>query len=187
MREVIHARIFRRHVDFFTDLFRNFGVTGILLECRIRSPPVALFPLIKAVIIPPVFAAADAVKSRKQPEGTDRIFTDNFNRFVRISFFEHKIEQPAKLRSVLQTRRPTHDFNALQCLRRRRVVTLRIAESVGTDVVAVLPGVEVGSAIRVETARADAELQSRAVVFPDVETCNSLKNLPGVVGRYVGD
>src|SRR5690606_1430669 len=98
---------------------------------------------------------------------------------------EDEVEQSTELRSVLERRGAAYDLDALQGLRGRNVVALRVAQGVCRDVVAVLSRVEVGVSIRTEAAASETELHAGPVALPDVQAGHAPVDLAAVVRREV--
>src|SRR5690606_34989055 len=97
-----------------------------------------------------------------------------------------EVDHAAELGPVLQGRRPAHDLDPVHALHGRRIVTFRIPQGVGAEIIPVEAGIEFRSPLGAEAARADPHLDAAAVAFPYVHSRNPREGLAGAVGGRVG-
>ncbi|MCU0622449.1 MAG: hypothetical protein MUF53_01150 [Gemmatimonadaceae bacterium] len=154
---------------------------GALTELAETAPAVALPAVEERIPVETTGLPPGADMGRVQPAGAPPLGDVDGERGIGAASPHDVVEHPAELRPVLQRRGAADELDPVDGFERGGVVRLGIAERVGGDVGAVLPGVELPRPIGGQPADRDARLHPRHVLLPDHDAGRAGKRLAGVV------
>lgn len=175
------AGVRERSLPLFRDAVADGAVQHIGTVATVLAPAISLAVVVEGVVRQPANRTAQRVEGT--PEAVAAAALPAFDEQLAIGrcLPDAVVEQPAELRTVLQTRRATHQRDRLHRLGGRVVVSFGITERVRGDVVAVLPHVELPGAVGTQSAAAHTDLHAGTVAFPDTDAGRLSEKLPRLV------
>lgn len=153
-------------LPLFRDAVADGAVQHIGTVATVLAPALGLAVVVEGEIRQPADRAAQRVEGTPKAVAAAALPAFDGQLAIGRRLPDAVVEQPAELRTVLQSRRPTHQRDRLHRLGGRVVVGLGITEGIRGDVVAVLPHVELPGAVGTQSAAAHADLHAGAVAFP---------------------
>ncbi|MNS55501.1 hypothetical protein D3C72_883370 [compost metagenome] len=123
----------------------------------------------------------NAVERSQEIPGADRLFGIERKRFISSCRFHLEVDQSAELCTKLQAGGPFNHLNPFQGIGGWGIIAFRVAQCISTDVITILPHVEIGGTVRVQATATDAELQTGAVIFKNIQTRNFCVQLAGII------
>ncbi|MNY11189.1 hypothetical protein D3C86_1442040 [compost metagenome] len=165
----------------FVDVVPNVCIDIEGIKSAIGSPAIATFVMHICPVIQFADMPVNAVERSQKIPGTDRLFGIKRKWFISSRRFHLKVDQSAELRTELQAGGPFNHLNPLQGISRWSIIAFRVAQCIGTDVITILPYIEVGSTIRVQATATDTELQAGAVIFKNIQSRNFCVQLAGII------